>query len=280
MTDEVRRRELLAGGAGLVAGGALGDPATAAARGGRTARRPRPVVHDVAVVGAGLAGLNGGYRDPVGRSIVIVLEARKRVGGRNFDHVLARRRWSSSVASGPARGRIGCSRSPGELGVATFDTYSNGNSVYYAHGAAQHIQRGHPAGDPASLVELEALIVKLNQMAASVPAGSAVEGAAGRYMGPADDRDVLHRDLTTAEARNLAELSVRGVYGEEPQEISLLDLLQAITGVGGDFNTLIGSAQSIRFVGGPQQLSEKLAAALGGRVRLGVPVSRSSRGRT
>ena len=56
-------------------------------------------------------------------------------------------------------------------------------------------------------------------------------------------------------------------------QISLLDLLAAITGVGGDFNTLIGSAQSIRFVGGPQQLSQRLAARLGHRVRLGVEVT-------
>jgi monoamine oxidase len=78
--------------------------------------------------------------------------------------------------------------------------------------------------------------------------------------------------LQTAEARNLAGLGVRGVYGEEAIEISLLDLLQAISGVGGDFNTLIGSAQSIRFVGGPQQLSEKLAKGLRSRMHLGVAI--------
>src|SRR5260370_1306334 len=66
-------------------------------------------------------------------------------------------------------------------------------------------------------------------------------------------------EMRTQEARDLGALAIRGVYGEESSEISLLDLLQAISGVGGDFNTLIGSAQSIRFVGGPQQLSQKLA---------------------
>ena len=49
--------------------------------------------------------------------------------------------------------------------------------------------------------------------------------------------------------------------------------MQAISGVGGDFNTLIGSAQSIRFVGGPQQLSKKLAARLGRAVHLGVAIT-------
>jgi monoamine oxidase len=79
--------------------------------------------------------------------------------------------------------------------------------------------------------------------------------------------------LITSEARNLADLSIRGVYGEESEAISLLDLLQAISGVGGDFNTLIGPAQSIRFVGGPQQISQKLAAALRPHVHLGVTIT-------
>src|SRR5207244_649063 len=52
----------------------------------------------------------------------------------------------------------------------------------------------------------------------------------------------------------------------------LLDLLAAIAGVGGDVNTLIGSAQSIRFVGGSQQLSIKLARKLSPAPLLGKPV--------
>ena len=87
-------------------------------------------------------------------------------------------------------------------------------------------------------------------------------------------------NLHTAEARDLAGLAVRGVYGEEAEQISLLDLLSAIPGVGGDFNTLIGAAQSIRFVGGPQQMSIKLAAGLGGAVRLRAPVTGIDRGRS
>ena len=52
-----------------------------------------------------------------------------------------------------------------------------------------------------------------------------------------------------------------------------MDLLAEITGVGGDFNTAIGSAQSTRFVGGPQALSKGLAqsaAAAGAAVVTGA----------
>src|SRR5918912_512968 len=86
-------------------------------------------------------------------------------------------------------------------------------------------------------------------------------------------------NLHTQEARDLANLTVRGVYGEQSSQISLLDLLAAVTGVGGDFNTLIGDAQSIRFVGGPQQMSKKLAQRLGALVRLESAVGAIEHGR-
>jgi monoamine oxidase len=43
--------------------------------------------------------------------------------------------------------------------------------------------------------------------------------------------------------------------------------------VGGDFLTEIGAAQTIRFVGGPQQLAERLARRLGRRVVRSCPVA-------
>ncbi len=68
------------------------------------------------------------------------------------------------------------------------------------------------------------------------------------------------------------------VYGEDPALISLLDLLASIQGVGGDFNTLIGDAQTTRFVGGPQQLSKGLAKKLTGSILLGQEVVGIERG--
>ncbi len=57
-----------------------------------------------------------------------------------------------------------------------------------------------------------------------------------------------------------------------------MDLLGEIVGVGGDFNTAIGSAQSVRFVGGPQRLSRGLARRLHNPVQLSSPVVAIERG--
>jgi monoamine oxidase len=268
MNEGIRRRELLV--AGAAAAGALAGGETVQARGAAAARHRR--AHDVIVVGAGLAGLNAATAiHRAGRS-VIVLEARHRVGGRNFDHRLGPGKVAELGGewAGPGQTKVlGLAK---ELGVETFATYARGQSVYYSGGRVQTYSGDIPPASPASLVEIEAAIVEFNRMASTVPAGAPWKAPQAGVWDQETCATWIGRNLHTAEARNLAELAVRGVYGEEAKQISFLDLLQAVAGVGGDFNTLIGSAQSIRFVGGPQQFSKKLAHRLGRAVRLGVAV--------
>src|SRR5437763_13179604 len=132
----LRRRELIAAGAG----GALASAAPAYAR--RAAR-----TYDVVVVGAGLAGLTAARAVRAAGRSVLVLEARDRVGGRNLDHPLA----GGGVAemggqwAGPGQDRVLALAK--ELGVATFETYAQGDTVYYRSG-----ERSTYSGDipPAS----------------------------------------------------------------------------------------------------------------------------------
>lgn len=274
----VRRRELITGGAGLVTAGALASADDTLARAPRRGERTMAKLYDVAVVGAGLAGLSAATTvHKTGRSVV-VLEARRRVGGRNYDHQLSHGKVVELGGqwAGPGQNRVlGLAR---ELGVQTFETYSEGKNVYYANGQVQFYRGDIPPASPAALVDLATTIAEFNKMATTVPAATPWRAPQADSWDQQTIQNWIDAHLQTAEGRNLAELAIRGVYGEEAEAISLLDLLQAISGVGGDFDTLIGSAQTIRFVGGPQQLSRKLAARLGGAMRLGVAVTAITRG--
>ena len=264
------RRSLLAGTAGVVA---------VAGAGRAQATTPAHVAtYDVVVVGAGLAGLTAATQLEKHGLSVLVLEARDRVGGRNLDLPL----HGTDVIEmggewiGPGQTKVlALSKS---LGIKTFDTYATGNSLYGYGGTYQAYTGEIPPANPASLLELEASILQLNQMATTVSADTpwAAPNAAGW-----DEETIqgwINANNQTPEARFLLSLAIRAVYGEDANQISLLDLLAQITGVGGDIQTLTGSAQSTRFVGGPQQLSKGLARRLKRPVQLSSPVTRIERG--
>lgn len=226
---------------------------------------------DVVVVGAGLAGLSAAAEIRRGGHSVVVLEGRNRVGGRTFD----RRIDTHEVVelggqwAGPGQDRVLALAK--RLGVRTFETYSKGKSLMYRDGKLTRWSGPIPPVGNAAIAELAQTIGKLNSMASQVPEQPWRAAMAEQW----DSQTIaswVKANMHTADARWLIELSIESVYGAEPTDVSLLDLLDTIRSVGGDLFTLIGDAQSIRFVGGTQQLSERLAGELGKRVVLEAAV--------
>ena len=282
---QISRRGFLGAGAATGAGALLAgvpDPAEAGRRRRRKRRRTRSA--DVVVVGAGLAGLKAA-RDltATGRS-VIVLEARKRVGGRVLAHPLGGGEYSEAGGTfvGPTQNHIVGLAS--EFGLDLFPTYSQGENVYVADGERMTYSDQSPLGtappDPLILADLATVVTRLNEMSMTVPVDAPWNAAdAGDY-----DRQTLEswirENSTTERFRRVAALACRPIFGAEPRELSLLFVLFYIAASGDErnpgtfernFNTR-GGAQESRIVGGSHLIPERMAAALGSRVVLGSPV--------
>ncbi len=258
-------------------GGALAG-ATGLAIGGRTDRasasRKRHKV-DVVVVGAGLAGLSAARKVAKEGKSVVVLEARKRVGGRTLNRNIGKGEIVEIGGQwvGPTQDKI----LPliDELGLKTFNTYIEGSSVYYRAGAKQDYQGAIPPANPASLVELAVTIQKLNDMAATVPRDAPWNAPrAAEWDGQTFETWLLANNLSP-EARDLVELGIQSIFSAEPRDLSLLFVLFYIATAAGDFNLLInttGGAQERRIVGGSQRISLEMAKDLGSAVQLHQPV--------
>lgn len=287
MSDSpVSRRRFLGTGAlaGAAAAGLPGTDAEAAKR--RKHKRGRGTRRvDVAVVGAGFAGLTAArelVRD--GRS-VCVLEARDRVGGRVWNKDLGNKKESERGGTfvGPTQDRVIALADT--LGIGRFNTYDEGENVYYVDGQRSTFSDTSPTGsaplDPTILADLATVVAKLDDMASRVPVDAPWQAAnAAEYDG--QTLETFLRDNSTSERfRRLAATATRPIFGAEPRELSLLFVLYYIAASGNErnvgtfernFNTRMG-AQEQRFIGGSQQIAHELHKRLGKRVVLRSPVA-------
>ena len=277
-----RRQLLLGGGA---AAGALALP-SGVARGATRRSAAGPVSVDVAVVGAGLAGLTAA-RDLVeaGRSVV-VLEARDRVGGRVLNKPLYGDAVTEAGAEfiGPTQDRIAALAR--DLGVDTFPTYNTGNPLYYRNGQATPYSASGPLGpvppDPTGAAEAAAAIVLLNRMSQDVPVDAPWQAPRAAEWDGQTFETWKRANTQTESGRLLLDVAIRSLVSVEPRDVSLLFVLFYIAAAGnranpGTLERLVsteGGAQQDRFVGGSALLPQRLAQRLGDRVVLSAPAQR------
>jgi putrescine oxidase len=229
---------------------------------------------DVAVVGAGAAGLAAASQLVSEGREVVVLEARDRVGGRL---------WNTEIG-GEANELGGEWVAPyhtrlhellPELGIELFPAYRDGDDVYVDEDGRTHRHSGEASGlSSASERALKEGDAKLDALAKELDPEAPWEHPRARELDTITFDEWLRAEVRDEEGReNLASYLADGFLTKPAHAFSLLQGLWAIAGAGGTYE-LFAAEQCLayRVVGGSQLIPLRLAERLGARVQLEAPV--------
>src|SRR4051794_13942009 len=174
---------------------------------------------DVVIVGGGLSGL-AAARSVVraGRSAIVV-EARRRVGGRTYNHPIGGGKVIEAGGEwvGPTQDRVHALMA--ELGLTTFPEYVDGNHIYAFEGTRMTYTESGPTGsappDPLVLPDLAATIEQLDTLSQSVPVDAPWTAPRAAEWDQQTLETWLRANTTSERFRNLARLAVRSIFGAE-----------------------------------------------------------------
>lgn len=234
---------------------------------------------DVVVVGAGLAGLSAARGLAHAGCSVVVLEARRRVGGRLLNEPIEGGQVVEVGGQwiGPTQDRIAALAD--EVGVETFPTWSTGDHLTEFEGRLLRHSGTIPRVSGPVLMDVARAQRKLDSMARTVPLDAPWSAADAVEWDSQTLWSWMRANLYTRGGWSLVQLAVEGVFAAQPEDLSLLHVLFYIHSAGG-FDRLVdteGGAQQDRFVGGAQLVAERVAEELGDRVVLGAPARRIAR---
>ncbi|KAF1922583.1 amine oxidase [Didymella exigua CBS 183.55] len=227
---------------------------------------------DVAVIGAGLSGLTAA-RDllDAGKS-VIVLEARNRVGGKVYGKPLADGGVTEVGAEfvGPTQDKVLGMIS--DLGLQTFQTYSQGRSVLWRNDT-RHLFTpdpelgGAPLVHPSSLVQITNAQAQLDEWAAELNTSAPwIHPQAEKWDSQTFDA-FISQNANHSDARFMLTTACKAIFAAEPKELSLLYVLAYVAAAGNESTTgtlsrLIATkdgAQESRVIGGTGLIPQRLA---------------------
>ncbi len=232
---------------------------------------------DVAVVGAGLAGLTAA-RELTGAGLdVQVLEARDRVGGRTLNHSVGERPEDVVELGGQWVGptQLEVMGLVEDLGLETYPTYTEGKNLFEAKlGKVKRYSGTIPMLGPLVMADYGQADLRLKRLMKNVSAEAPWDAPNATELDGQTFETWIRRAARTGLAREAISMACRAVFAADPADVSLLHVLFYAASAGGwdDLLDTDGGAQQDRIVGGSQLISLRMEEQLEDRIRLSAPV--------
>jgi len=236
---------------------------------------------DVAVIGAGLAGLTAARELERAGHQVIVIEARDRVGGRLLNHPIEGTDKVVEVGGqwiAPTQTEVIALAD--ELGLERFPTWDEGEKLIELNGEKVRYQGATPEIGAEILSDVGQAQAQLELMAGEVDPERPWDAPNAAGWDSQTFASWISGNTETPEAATLLEIATEAVWAAEPADLSLLHVLFTLAAAG-SFASLTGTQHeggADRIVGGTQLLAIRLAERLESPILFEQPVRRIDHG--
>ncbi|MBJ7330762.1 MAG: FAD-dependent oxidoreductase [Solirubrobacteraceae bacterium] len=220
---------------------------------------------DVAIIGAGLTGLNAARALTKAGKSVHVVEADDRPGGRVWTVKLGDGtpiNWGATFV-GPQQTEILALAK--EVGVGTYPTWNRGKNVQEFNGQRKTYTGTVPQADVQSLLEVSRAMSRLNGLAGSMDPAKPWEHPQAAELDRITAYTWIRQNTSKFMSQKLLDLAIPALFSVESWEVSALHLVFYVRSAGTIQNLLNvnAGAQESQFDGGSMLVCERVAEQLG-----------------
>ena len=222
---------------------------------------------EVVIIGGGISGLCAAKLLSLKHGVsVVVLEARDRVGGRTNTVEDPKFKYADLGGAYVSGMRHNVLRVAKELGIQTYKVQNEGNMVELLGGKRQVFSGVVSSWNPIAILDYYNMIRALDKMGEEIPLDEPWKAPKAVEWDSMTVKEFLDKACWTTYAKKKMKDAIYGAFAGEPHDISLLNFLWSLK-TGSHVLQIPALNKEMKFIGGAQQISNRIKDKLGDKVK-------------